>query len=197
MSPRVTRRAVLMGAATLAVATPSFADDAVDGLLARIAAARGSLRSLKGPFVQTRTIGLMATDVRSTGTMTLQRPDRLRWELAPPDSITFWFGPEGLAYRDAHGQARLPPSSSKLAGVMGDLRTLLGGDPAKLRERWDLRVVRDDATGAELAATPKVATPGLASLGFALGPDLIRPTRTTLVEGPRAFEMIVTLSEKK
>jgi hypothetical protein len=73
-----------------------------------------------------------------------------------------------------------------MAGALDDLRTLLGGDPSRLRERWDVRLVRDDATGAEIDATPR--TPGsapLQSLRFALAADLVRPTRAVLAEGPR------------
>lgn len=113
-------------------------------------------------------------------------PDRLRWDLAPPDDVSFFVGPQGLAYRGPHGQAASAPPSSRFAGVLEDLRTVLGGDLRALRARWDLRVLRDDATGAEMEAT---ARPGsgspLASLRFALAPDLVRPTRTVLVEGPK------------
>jgi hypothetical protein len=183
---RIGRRALLAGASAWLVAGRASGADAVDGLLARIASARSGVHSLRGPFVQTRTIGLLATDVRSTGMLTLVRPDRLRWELSPPDAITFWIGPEGLAYRDAHGQARLPATTAKMSGALDDLRALLGGDPSRLRDRWDLRIVRDDATGAEIDATPR--TPGATSLQglrFALAPDLVRPTRAVLAEGPR------------
>jgi hypothetical protein len=183
---RLGRRALLAGASVWLVADRASGADAVDSLLARVASARANVRTLRGPFVQTRTIGLLATDVRSTGTLTFVRPDRLRWELSPPDAITFWMGPEGLAYRDAHGQARLPATTARMAGALDDLRTLLGGDPSRLRERWDVRVVRDDATGAEIDATPRA--PGsapLQSLRFALAPDLVRPTRAVLAEGPR------------
>ncbi len=180
------RRALLAGASACLVAGPAWGADAVDSLLARIASARAGVRSLRGPFVQTRTIGLLATDVRSNGMLTLVRPDRLRWELSPPDAITFWIGPEGLSYRDAHGQARLPATTAKLSAALDDLRTLLVGDPSRLRERWNLQVVRDDATGAELEATPRVpGTTSLQSLRFGLAPDLVRPTRAVLAEGPR------------
>jgi hypothetical protein len=180
------RRALLVGASAWLVAGRASGADAVDPLLARIASARAGVHSLRGPFVQKRTIGLLATDVRSTGMLTLVRPDRLRWELSPPDAITFWIGPEGLSYRDAHGQARLPATTAKLSGSLDDLRTLLAGDPARLRERWDLRLVRDDASGAEFEATPRApGTTSLQSLRFALAPDLVRPTRVVLVEGPR------------
>ncbi len=180
------RRALLAGASAWLVAGRASGADTVDSLLSRIASARAGVHSLRGPFVQTRTIGLLATEVRSTGMLTLVRPDRLRWELSPPDAITFWIGPEGLSYRDAHGQARLPATTAKLSGSLDDLRTLLAGDPARLRERWDLRLVRDDASGAELEATPRApGTTSLQSLRFALAPDLVRPTRVVLAEGPR------------
>ena len=124
------------------------AADAVDDLLGRVAKARAGLRTLQGPFTQTRTVGLLSTDVRSTGVMILVVPDRLRWELAPPDDVTFWVVPEGVAYRSASGVGRLPPSAVKTAGALDDLRAALSGDPRALRARWDLHVLKDDATGA-------------------------------------------------
>src|SRR5271169_4811635 len=133
MPRHLSRRAMLAGTAMLALTRAARAADPVDDVLARIARARASVRTLQGPFVQTRTIGLLATDVRSTGTLTMVRPDRLRWELAPPDDVTFWIGPQGLAYRSAHGQARVPAATARVAGALDDLRALLGGDPASLR----------------------------------------------------------------
>ncbi len=187
--PTLTRRSVLAGVATtLALLLPrgARAGDPLDDLLARIARARAPMHTLQGPFTQTRTIGLLATDVRSTGAFTLVRPDRLRWQLAAPDDVTFFVGPEGLSYRGAQGHGTTAPPNARIAAALDDLRTLLGGDLARLRERWDLRVLRDDATGAELEATPRpnAATP-LKSLRFALAADLVRPTRAVLVEGPR------------
>jgi hypothetical protein len=91
------------------------------------------VRTLQGPFVQTRSIGLLATDVRSTGTLVLVRPDRLRWELAPPDAVTFFVGPDGLAYKGATGQGHAMPPNARIAAALDDLRTLLGGDLTKLR----------------------------------------------------------------
>jgi hypothetical protein len=182
---RLGRRAVLAGAAGALIAARSArADDGVDALFARVARARSSMRSLQGPFTQVRTIGLLATDVRSTGTLTLVRPDRLRWELAPPDSVVFWMLPEGLAYRSAQGTGRVPSATPRLAAMLDDLRTLLGGDLSHLRGRWDLRVARDDATGAELAATARTPDAPLKSFQFTLAPDLVRPVRALLVEGP-------------
>jgi Outer membrane lipoprotein carrier protein LolA len=184
----VTRRSVLTGAALLFTASVARAGSTAD-LLARIAKARAPMRTLQGPFTQTRTIGLLSTDVRSTGVFALVRPDRLRWHLAPPDDVTFWVGPEGLAYRSAHGQGRVPASSARIAAALQDLHALLGGDLAELSARWSLTVLRDDASGAEfeaVAAAPdgSAGSPGATRrMRFALAPDLVRPTRALLVEG--------------
>ena len=179
------RRAILAGSAgLLLVARSARADDAVDALFARVARARSTTRTLQGPFTQVRTIGLLATDVKSSGTLALVRPDRLRWELAPPDSVVFWMLPEGLAYRSAEGSGRLPSATPRIAAMLDDLRTLLGGDLSHLRTRWDLRVARDDSSGAQLAATARVPDAPLKSFEFTLAPDLVRPVRAVLVEGP-------------
>jgi hypothetical protein len=179
----------LPGSAAFLTARAALAGDAVGDLLARIAKARAPVRTLQGPFTQTRTIGLLSTDVRSTGSLVLVRPDRLRWQLAPPDDVTFWITPAGLAYRSAHGHGSMPATGERLAAALQDLHALLGGDLARLSDRWSLAVLRDDATGAELEASPLPSGPAGASspvarrLRFALAPDLVRPTRALLVEG--------------
>jgi hypothetical protein len=184
----LSRRDLLFASAALLVTGPARASGSVADLLARIAKARKPMRTLQGPFTQTRTIGLLSTDVRSTGSITLVRPDRLRWRLDPPDDVTFWVGPEGLAYRSAHGQGRLPATSARTGGALRDLHELLGGDPSRLADRWSLTVLRDDATGAEIEARPlamDASAPESAvarQLTFALAPDLVRPTRALLAE---------------
>jgi hypothetical protein len=187
----IDRRRVIAGSVVLLATRRARADGDLGDLVARVGRARAGVRTLQGPFEQTRTIGLLATDVRSRGTLLLVRPERMRWELAPPDAVTFWVGPEGLAYKSAHGQGRLPPSSAPVGGALDDLRTMMGGDLGRLRERWDLRVVRNDATGAEIEATPRAGVVArLERLQFSLTPDLVRPARVLLVEGARDHTQI-------
>ncbi len=90
------RRSFLAGLSILAFSRAARADE-VDAVLAEIGKARAGIQTLVAPFTQERTIGLLATAVKSEGEMTMVRPDRLRWELKPPDAITYWIGPEGLA----------------------------------------------------------------------------------------------------
>jgi hypothetical protein len=184
---RMSRRAVLAGCAACAGLLGSTTADAgrEAAVLERIARARAPVRTLRGPFTQTRTIGLLSTDVRSHGTLWLVRPDRLRWQLDPPDDVTFWIAPEGLAYRSPHDEGRVATTASRTASALADMRAVLGGDLTRLRDRWRLLVVRDDAAGVELQADALEAAPGAPrSMRFALGPDLVRPTHALLVEGP-------------
>jgi Outer membrane lipoprotein carrier protein LolA len=184
----LSRRHLLCASASLLVARSASAGGSAADLLARIARARASVRSIQGPFTQTRTIGLLSTDVRSTGSVALVRPDRLRWRLDPPDDITFWVGPDGLAYRSAHGQGRMPATNARMAGALQDLHDLLGGDPTRLGDRWSMTVLRDDPGGAEIEAVPLASDASAAvarRMRFALAPDLVRPTRVLLVEGDR------------
>ncbi|WP_394833258.1 outer membrane lipoprotein carrier protein LolA [Pendulispora rubella] len=184
-----------IGAASLAVhhANVALAADDVDAALAEVARARASLKTLVGPFTQERTIGLMSAKVKSTGTLTLVRPERLRWELAAPDSVVYWVGPEGVAYQSAHGRGRMPVTQGKLAVALEDIRTLLGGDLAQLKQRYELRVVSRNDEGISFEATPRTtaAPAGTAQSGkldkilFSLDRERVRPTRATLVEGPR------------
>jgi hypothetical protein len=183
---KIARRGLIVGSGVILASGSLAAATPVDDVLGRVASARAGLHTLSGPFRQTRTIGLLASEVRSSGTLALVRPDRLRWELAPPDEVTFWVGPEGLAYKSARGSGRLPSTSAGVAGVLADLRTLLGGDLSALDTRWSLRVVHQDDAGVEIeAASRSDSPPGLRSVRLVLAADLLRPTRVVLVEGPR------------
>jgi hypothetical protein len=185
------RRQFAVGATLLLASRSVRGDPGAGDLIARVGRARAALQTLQGPFQQTRTIGLLAADVVSRGTFVLVRPDRLRWDLVPPDEVTFWIGPEGLTYKTAHATGRLPAAAARVGSALEDLRTVLGGDLAKLRERWELRVLRDDATGAELEATPRPGVAaGLESLRFSLSPHSGQPKRVLLVEGPRDHTVI-------
>src|SRR5213075_978868 len=133
-------------------------------------------------------IGLLASKVTSTGKLALVRPDRLLWELDAPDSVSYWIGPEGLAYKGKQGQGRLPVTS-KVAPGLEDLRTLLGGDLAQLRERYEMKdVTSPEKTGKGVAfeAIPKKKEDArFQKIVLELADDLARPKHITLVESAR------------
>jgi outer membrane lipoprotein-sorting protein len=135
---------------------PSVAQaDEVSDVLADIKKARTGLKTLVGPFVQERTIGLLATVVKSDGELTMVLPDRLRWELHPPDAVTYWIGPEGFAFATPQGSTNVGKAAAgRFGAVLNDLMNLLGGDLEKLRTRYELTVPsRKD--GVTLRAVPK------------------------------------------
>ena len=143
------------------------------------------MTTLSGPFTQERTIGLLAAKVRSTGTLTLVRPDKMRWELAAPDGVVYWVTPDGLAYKSASGSGKAPAASQKIAAALSDLRILLGGDLGSLRGRYDLTGTCEGGR-THFRAVPKTGSAvTFQEMRFTLAPDLVSPESVTIVEGAR------------
>lgn len=143
-----TRRRFLLASGwlglTCTVGSTARADE-VSKALEDIAKARRGVRTLVASFEQVRRLGLLATDVVSHGKMTLVRPDRLRWELLPPDATTYWVGPEGLAYASGGEEAQADRrTAGPMARVLDDLLVFLGGDLGTLRARYVLSAHRED-----------------------------------------------------
>ena len=159
----------------------------LEAALAEVKQARASMKTMKGPFTQERTIGLLADKVRSTGTLAMVRPDRLRWELAPPDDIVYWVGPEGFSYKSSRGQGHIPAAAARLASAMEDVRLVLGGDLDQLRTRYDLALAGKTPDEVSFVATPKAGAADLhlQKIIFSLGKDRATPTKATLIESAR------------
>lgn len=114
----------------------------------------------------------------------LVRPDRLRWELLPPDAVTYWVGPEGLAFATGTSRARVDRSAAgQLGGVMEDLLSFLGGDLRSLRPRYDLRAWKT-ASGARVEARPRdeAVRKLLRKLEVEVASDLVSPRHVLLEE---------------
>jgi outer membrane lipoprotein-sorting protein len=183
------RRRVLAGlgaACATALAGRIARADAVSDALAEIARARASVKTLVAPFSQEREIGLLASSVKSDGEMTLVRPDRLRWELKPPDAIVYWIGPEGLSYATPGGGGG--SASKKAAGrfgaVLSDLLILIGGDLEQLRSRYELAIPKRNDLGLTLLAKPKndEVARMLQSIEMSVGAELWTVQRIVLIE---------------
>jgi outer membrane lipoprotein-sorting protein len=176
------RRTLLFGAAATLVATRASADD-LEALLADVAKARRSVRTMKASFTQERAMKLLATSIKSTGQLAYVAPDRLRWELAAPDDIIYWVGPEGLSYRTKSSQATVPTGGANVARALADLRALLGGDLAALRDRYVLSGSRgpEAATIEGTAKDPKATS--VRAFTLVLDKSLLLPVKARLTEG--------------
>ena len=155
--------------------------------LAKLMQARAKLKTLQASFRQKRVIGLLASEVESKGSMIFVRPDRLRWQLDPPDSVTYWIGPEGFAMATANGVIKVGKSSAgRFGAVLGDVLTLLGGDLKKLGERYELAVTEADGA-LTLSAKPRAdrnaeVAKQLSELSMEFGPELWMVKRMAIVE---------------
>jgi outer membrane lipoprotein-sorting protein len=156
--------------------------DKLDPLLADIARARRGVRTMRASFTQERKLTLLATTVKSTGELAYVAPERLRWELAPPDDIVYLIGPEGLSYRTKSSHATVPQSGANIAKALSDLRALLGGDLAQLRERYVLSGSRGPSD-VEIAGTAKDKTASVRAFTLVLDKTLVLPVKAKLIEG--------------
>jgi len=156
----------------------------LDALLAEVAKARKDVKTLRSAFTQERRITLLATSVKSRGELLYGAPDRLRWDLAPPDDVVYFIGPEGLTYRTKSSSATVPAGGANVARALGDVRALLTGDLAALRERYTLTASRT-ATEVEIAGAAKDKNASVKSFALVLDKGLVVPRRARLVEGKR------------
>ncbi len=154
----------------------------LDGLLAEIAKARKDVKTLRAAFTQERRITLLATSVKSRGELTFAAPDRLRWDLAPPDDVVYFIGPEGLAYKTKTSTATVPAGGANVARALGDVRALLTGDLTALRVRYTLAGTRS-ATDVEISGIAKDKNASVRSFTLVLDKGLVVPVRSRLVEG--------------
>lgn len=151
-------------------------------LLSAVASARTNLSTLRSSFTQERAMRLLATRVTSKGTLTFVAPDRLRWELAPPDDVVYWVGPEGLSFRTRSSKATMPKADAKITRGLTDLRALLGGDLRALGERYVLRGARGPED-VEIAGTAKDPKANIQGFSIVLDKGLVLPRHARLVEG--------------
>lgn len=180
---RLDRRSFAAAAVALLVTRRAVADDDADQFLGDVARARKTVRTMRASLTQERVMKLLATSIKSTGQFAFVAPDRLRWELAPPDDVVYWIGPEGLSYRTRSSQATVPAGSANVARALGDLRALLGGDLAALRDRYALSGSRgaDSATVLGTAKDPKAGS--VRAFSLTLDRTLTLPLKARLVEG--------------
>lgn len=154
---RPARRSFVLGAAAALVAAPRGALADTDDVLREIAAARDKVKTLVAKLSQERTLSLLQSKVTSKGELTIVRPDKLRWDLEPPDAATYWVTPQGIAYKTPNGKGKVSKDEAGAFGaILGDLLVMLGGDLLTLKDRWKVSAKKEkDDGGATLELSPK------------------------------------------
>jgi len=109
-------------------------------------------------------------------------PDRLRWDLAAPDDIVYFVGPEGLSYKTKTSSATVPARAANVARGLGDLRALLTGDLGALRDRYTLAGARGP-NDVEVTGVAKDRNASVRSFALVLDKGLVVPVRARLLEG--------------
>ncbi len=173
-----------VGAAAIVGAPTIVRADEVADVLRAITSARSSMKTLVAAFTQTRVIGLLATEVKSDGELTLVCPAELRWQLFPPDAITYWITKEGFAFATPDGGATVGKAAAgRFALVLSDLLVLIGGDLETLKSRYEFHAKRG-AEGSSLDAIPKDAEikRHVARLEMTTGPELWTVRRIVIEE---------------
>ena len=121
--------------------------------LAEIQAASEKVRSFSSEFVQERRLALFAEPVIFHGSLTVVRPDRLRWEFTSPlPSVLIFRGEQGIRCSD-----KAPPTHFDL-GTDPIMRTVaeklwlwLGGDYSRLNALYFM----EKSGPSALRITPK------------------------------------------
>ncbi len=160
-----------------------LAGEKLDALLADVAKARRATKTLRASFTQERRLSLLATTVKSTGALAFAAPERLRWELLPPDDVVYWIGPEGLSYRTRSSRATVPTAGANVTRALADVRAMLTGDVKALEQRYVLAASKtsSDVEIRGTAKDPKVSS--VRAFRLVLDRNLVRPVRARLVEG--------------
>ncbi|HSO35994.1 MAG TPA: hypothetical protein VLT33_25880, partial [Labilithrix sp.] len=93
----------------------------------------------------------------------------------------YFIGPEGLSYRTRSSKATVPQAGANVSKALGDLRALLGGDLALLKDRY----VLSGARGADIEVSGIARDKNANVRGFTLTLDksLVTPLHARLLEG--------------
>jgi outer membrane lipoprotein-sorting protein len=160
------RRALLLSALALTLATPALADphaavlsDADQAALTHIQTYLNSIRTLKARFLQTATTGKT-----EQGTVWLERPGRMRFAYDPPSPLLLVAGRGTVVFRDAKldQTTDIPLTQTPLGLLLRDNVTLTG----------DVTVTNFVREPDQLQITAvKTAAPGDGSLTLILNPQ--------------------------
>lgn len=128
------------------------ADEGTAVLLGEIRQATASVTAFRSQFVQERRLSLFAEPVIFHGSLTVVRPDQLRWEFTKPvPSALIFNGRSGLRCNDQAPPSRFDLDTDPIMRTVAEQLWLwLGGDYSKLGDGYQLQ-----SEGDSLIIRPK------------------------------------------
>lgn len=125
----------------------------LSSFLAEIQAASDQVRSFSSQFIQERRLALFAEPVIFHGSLTVVRPDRLRWEFTSPiPSVLIFRGEQGIRCNDKAPPAHFDLGNDPIMRTVAEQLWLwLGGDYSRLNVLYRMEKSGDSS----LRITPK------------------------------------------
>ena len=179
---------LLVTTAAAQTAQPQTLDDVVKGL----EGAYGRINDLKAEFTQNAFNKSLNQTIPATGSVSLKKGGKLRWEYSQPtpqeivsDGKTLW------VYTPSLNQVNVAPAPEALAGPAGSFLVGLG----KLREHFSVRFLnpgapRDADGNFVLDLTPKQPLPTLSRLILSIDPKSWQVRKAVVYD---QFENTVTM----
>jgi outer membrane lipoprotein-sorting protein len=131
----------------------SSQSEELTAFLAEIQDASDQVRSFSSSFVQERRLALFAEPVFFHGSLTVVRPDRLRWEFTSPvPSVLIFSGERGMRCNDKAPPVHFDLGSDPIMRTVAEQLWLwLGGDYSRL----DTQYLMEKSGPSSLRITPK------------------------------------------
>lgn len=155
-------------------------------LMAKVMKEASSAKSLTCSVVQEKHLAMLSGPVIFKGTMSMERPDRLRWEFTEPvPSVFIINGP--MAMRCTPGSKPVKfdiNSSATLKQAVMQMMAWLNGDYKKLSFLFDISL-SDSGTGLVMVPSDKKSdnkTCGMETLTVMFHPLLLRPEKVIIKE---------------
>jgi|SRR5688572_14941654 outer membrane lipoprotein-sorting protein len=167
---------------------------------AELARNLGGLKTLRATFVQRKRLEVFEEEVKSSGSLALAVPGRLRWEVASPvKTVLVVNGDRGLRVRTSRKGAKtetrfLLEDDPVAAGTAQQIFLWLRGDLEAARKGYDLEILAE--TPLRIRAVPRAAETRkvLAAVEIRFAEDRKSVLEVTLEEAPDT-RAVITFSD--
>lgn len=181
---------VIFVASMITLPSPSVRADGLEQFLEEIQLASNHVNTFSSDFLQEKHLALFTQPIRFKGTLTVDRPNRLRWEFTTPLASTLIFnGDKGMRCSD-QGEVNTFSLGSDpvMRAVAEQLWLWLGGDYKKLTDQYLL----EKKGGSSLVVTPRDQSVAsfIGSVTIVFDPSSRQPQEVKIAEPGGDFTLI-------